>query len=81
MLAPKKKGKSRREKIKSYSGTEAFNFYLGVFFPETQLKIFDYNRVVKDLNQLSESEFINKLRESFSITKINTDDFKPCKKH
>jgi uncharacterized protein (DUF1015 family) len=74
-------GKSRREKIKSYSGTEAFNFYLGVFFPETQLKIFDYNRVVKDLNQLSESEFINKLRESFSITKINTDDFKPCKKH
>lgn len=74
-------GKSRREKSKNNTGEEAFNFYLGVFFPETQLKIYDYNRVVKDLNGMSVDEFISKLKQSFTITKEGTDDFKPRSKH
>jgi uncharacterized protein (DUF1015 family) len=74
-------GKSKREKIKTYTGTEPFNYYLGVFFPETQLKIYDYNRVVKDLNQLSETEFLKQLEKKFSITKVNSNDYKPRAKH
>ena len=62
-------GKSRREKTPNYTGKEPFNFYLGVFFPETELKIFDFNRVVKDLNGLSTEDFINKLSEKFHVTK------------
>lgn len=74
-------GKSRREKLKSYTGKEPFNFYLGVFFPETQLKIFDYNRVVKDLNQLSEKDFLEKLQKSFKVSSIKAEDYKPQEKH
>src|ERR1035437_7523953 len=74
-------GKSRREKNPNYTGKEPFNFYLGVFFPETELKIFDFNRIVKDLNGLSTEDFIKKLSEKFHVTKKNTDLYKPEKKH
>lgn len=74
-------GKSKREKLKNYTGKESFNFYLGVFFPETQLKIYDYNRVVKDLNNLSPDQFISKVKKNFTVTKINESDFKPRQKH
>ncbi len=74
-------GKSKRDALKNYSGKEAFNFYLGVFFPETQLKIFDYNRVVKDLNSLLPEQFIQKLEKSFKVTKLDVADFKPSTKH
>lgn len=74
-------GKSKREKLKNFTGKESFNFYLGVFFPETQLKIYDYNRVVKDLNGLSPDQFINKIKKNFTVTKINEQDFKPRQKH
>jgi len=52
-----------------------------VIFPESQLKVIDYNRVVKDLNGLSESEFINKLRESFDVVEMGTDTYHPNKLH
>jgi uncharacterized protein (DUF1015 family) len=74
-------GKSKREKNKKNTGEEAFNFYLGVFFPETQLKIYDYNRVVKDLNGMNEEQFISKLKTHFTVTKESGDDFKPRHKH
>lgn len=74
-------GKIKRSKKKSYSGEEAFNYYLGVFFPESQLKIYDYNRVVKDLNNLSVSDLIKKIKEKFEVTEVNTDLFAPTKKH
>ncbi len=70
-------GKTKRSNLKNYTGNEAFNFYLGVFFPETQLKIYDYNRVVKDLNNLSIKEILNKLENNFTVTKINANDYKP----
>jgi uncharacterized protein (DUF1015 family) len=74
-------GKLRRSTRKSYTGEEAFNYYLGVFFPETHLKIYDYNRVVKDLNNLSVNELINNLKDNFTITEIKEVDYKPSQKH
>ena len=74
-------GKLRRSTRKSYTGEEAFNYYLGIFFPETHLKIYDYNRVVRDLNELSVKEIINQLQTHFTITEITANDFKPSQKH
>jgi uncharacterized protein (DUF1015 family) len=74
-------GKSRREKNPNYSGKEPYNFYLGIFFPETQLKIFDFNRVVKDLNGLSEEDFIKQLSKKFIVTEKGEEIYKPAQKH
>jgi uncharacterized protein (DUF1015 family) len=74
-------GKQRREMQKNNSDNEPFNYYLGVFFPESQLKIYDYNRTVKDLNGLSISELIEKLEEHFEISNIDANDYKPSQKH
>lgn len=62
-------GKSKRESLKKYTGKESFNYYLGVFFPETQLRIYDYNRVVKDLNNLSLEQLLTKLKAKFTVKK------------
>lgn len=74
-------GKSRRESNPGYTGEEPFNFYLGVFFPETQLKIFDFNRVVKDLNGMDSSAFLNRLNEKFIVSEKGPDEYKPVQKH
>jgi len=74
-------GESMRAQHPDYSGTEPWNFYLGVFFPETQLKIFDFNRVVKDLNGLSERDFLKKLERDFIITSKGTEVYRPIAKH
>lgn len=65
-----KVGERRREENKGYTGKEEFNYFLGVAFPDNELKIMDYNRVVKDLNGLSNNEFLAKVEEKFSIDKI-----------
>ena len=62
-----KVGLKRREENPDYTGDEEFNYYLAVIFPSDQLKILDYNRVVKDLNGLTEEEFIKKLSEKFDV--------------
>ncbi len=74
-------GKLRRSTNKSYTGEEAFNYYLGVFFPETHLKIYDYNRIVKDLNNLTVNELIYNLQNNFTITEIKAADYKPTQNH
>jgi uncharacterized protein (DUF1015 family) len=74
-------GKSRREKNPNHTGKEPYNYYLGVFFPETQLKIFDFNRVVKDLNGLNDVSFLERLKDSFEVEKQGTAIYKPRKKH
>lgn len=55
-----------------YDGTEEFNYFLSVLFPDESLMIMDYNRSVKDLNGLSESEFMDKVSAYFSITKLDS---------
>ncbi len=57
-----------------------YNFFMAVLFPDNQLNIIDYNRVVKDLNGLSEDEFMNKVEESFSVEKYS-ETFKPPSLH
>lgn len=74
-------GKSRREKNPNYTGKEPYNYYLGMFFPETQLKIFDFNRAVKDLNGLSEKAFIEKLNEKFIVKEKGNQEYKAIQKH
>lgn len=74
-------GQSMREANPGFTGNEPWNFYLGVFFPETQLKIFDFNRVVKDLNGLSTEDFIGKLKTDFNVIAHGANVFRPDKKH
>ncbi|MEA4849215.1 MAG: DUF1015 family protein [Clostridiaceae bacterium] len=77
-----KVGLKRREDIPSYKGDEEFNFFLSVLFPDEQLYIMDYNRVVKDLNGNSPEEFLEKVREKFKIEVYRGEGpFKPISKH
>lgn len=62
-----KVGLQRRKENPSYTGKEEFNFFLGVLFPHDQLKILDYNRVVKDLNGLTKDEFLSAIQSSFTL--------------
>ncbi len=74
-----KVGFKKREAKPNYTGDEEFNFFLSVLFPDEQLMIMDYNRVVKDLNGNSADEFIAKLSEIFTIAPQNEAN-KPSKK-
>jgi len=74
-------GNIRRKSKKDFTGKEAFNYYLGVFFAETHLRIYDYNRLVKDLNRLSPDELVQKLKEKFDVKYVEVSIFKPSKKH
>ena len=76
-----KVSEKRRRERPGYTGEEEFNFFLSVLFPDDQLMIMDYNRVVKDLNDLTKEEFIGKIRESFQIEELQTGaDGRPDKK-
>ena len=75
-----KVGQMRREENPSFTGEEEFNFFLAVAFPDEELEIMDYNRVVKDLNGLTRDEFISKISDSFDVKKVNAQ-YKPSKKH
>lgn len=70
-------GQKRKEENSNHTGLEEYNYFLAVLFPEDQLKIFDYNRVVKDLNGFSSEDFLTKLEESFLVTKIEKADSRP----
>lgn len=64
-----KVGMKRRQLHPGYDGTEAFNFFLAVLFPDEDLMIMPYNRVVRDLNGLSETEFLERLSKHYDIEK------------
>ena len=74
-----KVGLKRREAHPNYTGNEEFNYFLSVLFPDEQLMIMDYNRVVKDLNGLTSEEFLNKISEKFDIEE-EKGEFKPKRK-
>ena len=65
----------RREANPDYTGAEEFNRFLSVLFPDDQLMIMDYNRVVKDLNGLSKEEFLAKIEAVFECEKIAVDSY------
>jgi len=65
----------------NHRGDEEYNYFMAVIFPDNQLKIIDYNRVVKDLNGLTSEEFIQKIRKGFDIVEVGTQTYKPQKLH
>jgi len=64
-----KVGLKRRKENPNHNGGEEYNFFLSVLFPHDQLMIMDYNRSVRDLNGLSQEEFLEKIQENFSLEK------------
>lgn len=71
----------RKERCVGFTGDEEFNYFLSVLFPADELKILDYNRVVRDLNGLSESRFLDRIRKKFDIIEKGSEPFKPAKPH
>jgi uncharacterized protein (DUF1015 family) len=76
-----KVGFQRREEHPDYDGSEEFNYFLSVLFPDDELMIMDYNRVVKDLNGLSSEQFLNRMCELFTVEEIQQKEcVKPSQK-
>ncbi|MCI8483344.1 MAG: DUF1015 domain-containing protein [Lachnospiraceae bacterium] len=73
-------GQIRRKDHLGYTGEEEFNYFLSVLFPDEELMIMDYNRVVKDLNGYSEEEFLEKVSEIFQVGKPEEKEIRPEKK-
>jgi uncharacterized protein (DUF1015 family) len=77
-----KVGEMRRNENPQYTGQEEYNFFLSVLFPDKDLYVMDYNRVVKDLNGLSTDEYMLKLSEKFEVGSYEGEGpYKPCSKH
>lgn len=75
-----KVGQMRREENPDYTGDEEFNYFLAVAFPDNELEIMDYNRVISDLNGDDPHEFIQKVRKNFHIAQAD-GQFRPDEKH
>ena len=65
----------------NHTGKEEYNFFLAVCFPESHLKIIDYNRVVKDLNGMSNNEFLVRLAENFDVECKGEEIYHPAALH
>jgi uncharacterized protein (DUF1015 family) len=65
----------------NHTGNEEYNYFLAVIFPDNQLRIIDYNRVVKDLNGLTPTQLIEKLNKSFEVNEMGKEIFTPNKLH
>ncbi|MBO5803664.1 MAG: DUF1015 domain-containing protein [Bacteroidales bacterium] len=74
-------GEEKKNNNPNHTGEEEYNYFMAVVFPESHLKIIDYNRVVKDLNGMSEAEFIEKLGEDFIVEKKGADIYTPSGLH
>ncbi|PID90737.1 MAG: hypothetical protein CSA97_01385 [Bacteroidetes bacterium] len=74
-------GAEKKSQNPNHTGKEEYNYFLAVIFPDSQLKIIDYNRVVKDLNGLSEEELLQKLEDAFEVKKHGQELYKPNALH
>ncbi len=74
-------GLEKRKNNPNHTGTEEYNFFMSVLFPDNQLKIIDYNRVVKDLNGLSKDGLLLKLGEVFTVENKGAEIYKPAFLH
>ena len=75
-----KVGLKRRAENPDYTGEEPFNFFLSVLFPQEQLKILPYNRVVKDLNGRSVPQFLDEISRHFLVEPLGAEAFAPKEK-
>lgn len=74
-------GLEKKQQNPNHTGDEEYNFFMAVHFPDDQLHIIDYNRVVKDLNGLSKEELLKKLEEVFVVEEMGEEIYKPAKLH
>jgi uncharacterized protein (DUF1015 family) len=74
-------GQEKKSKNPNHTGNEEYNYFLAVIFPDDQLSIIDYNRVVKDLNGLTPAQLIDKIGEKFDVEEKGTEIFKPHSLH
>lgn len=74
-------GAEKARQNPNHRGDEEYNYFMAVCFPDDQLTIIDYNRVVKDLNGLSDEEFLSKLSENFVVEEKGADIYKPNALH
>ena len=74
-------GEEKAKADPNHNGTEEYNYLLAVCFPQSHLKVMDYNRVVVDLNGNTEEEFLQKLGEKFLVEDKGTEIYKPAKLH
>jgi uncharacterized protein (DUF1015 family) len=74
-------GQEKKEHNPNHTGKEEYNYFMTVIFPDNQLKIIDYNRVVKDLNGLSKEDFLKALDKAFVVEEMGTEIYKPAKLH
>ena len=74
-------GAERAQKNPQHRGNEEYNFFMAVCFPASQLTILDYNRVIKDLNGMTDSEFLTALQKSFIVQEKGTTEYRPQKLH
>ncbi|MBO6068451.1 MAG: DUF1015 domain-containing protein, partial [Bacteroidales bacterium] len=72
----------RRDGNPAHDGTEEYNYFMAVVFPQSQLRIMDYNRVVKDLAGLSQEEFLEALGKDFVVEEAScSGPYRPCRLH
>ena len=74
-------GNEKAQNNPNHTGKEEYNYFMAVCFPDNQLTIIDYNRLVKDLNGLSEEEFMEKVKKNFTVEEKGTDIYKPDQLH
>ena len=74
-------GEELRKANPNHTGNESYNYFLAVHFPDDQLRIIDYNRVVKDLNGMNNADFLAALEKDFSVEHKGTEIFKPAELH
>ncbi len=70
-------GHELRRKNPNHTGTEKYNYLMSFLIPESQLNILEFNRVVEDLNNLTDDEYLEKLNDFFIVQKLNVSNFKP----
>ena len=74
-------GEEKAKADPNHNGTEEYNYLLAVCFPQSHLKVMDYNRVVVDLNGNTEEQFLEKLADKFIVEDKGTEIYKPSKLH
>lgn len=74
-------GDEKRRENPNHTGTEEYNYFLAVCFPDNQLNIIDYNRLVKDLNGLNSEEFLELLSKHFTVEKKGSEIYHPTGLH
>lgn len=74
-------GSEKRNANPNHTGKEEYNYFMSVIFPDNQLKIIDYNRVIKDLNGLTKEQLIALLEETFEVTLMGAEIYTPSQLH